>query len=223
MDNLSIVSITGLDATGKTTQARILRDKLREEGINSKYKWMGLKPRILKPVFEAYEMMVFGQERTKGKAESRIDAQQRTNHKKSLFSKPFVGKLYNFGITCDYLLTQNYSLQIQHRNTEILVCDRYLHDVIVDLSVILNEYDDFMDRYYFLQHLFPEPDMIFYIDLDPEVAYERKNDIPSLDYLTQRRKLYHDFANELDVVVIDGEQTIDEVGEAIYNEIIENH
>jgi hypothetical protein len=40
-------------------------------------------------------------------------------------------------------------------------------------------------------NLVPRPDIVYLMDVPEEIAFRRKNDIPSLAYLSNRRALYH--------------------------------
>jgi dTMP kinase len=73
-----------------------------------------------------------------------------------------------------------------------VVCDRYVFDTVVnDLGVHL-EYDarDVRLSLASIFRVLPEPDVVFLIDLPEEVALGRKDDIPHIDYLRERRELY---------------------------------
>jgi thymidylate kinase len=62
-----------------------------------------------------------------------------------------------------------------------------------------------------LLNIMPEPDLIFLIDLPSEIAYSRKNDVPHISYLSERRELYCSLKEKYDakIVILDGTNTPD--------------
>ena len=77
-------------------------------------------------------------------------------------------------------------------------CDRYIHDtVITDISANLG-YDSVQSNILIKTlSLVPKPDLIFYIDIPEEIAYSRKDDVPHINYLQVRKKLYDDLGDLL--------------------------
>ena len=69
-----------------------------------------------------------------------------------------------------------------------------------------------------IQKHLPKPNKIFFINIPEETAFERKNDIPSLDYLKIRSKYYKNLELEK-LASINGEKSIEEIQEIILKEI----
>ena len=63
---------------------------------------------------------------------------------------------------------------------------------------------------------------MFLIDIPEEVAFHRKSDIPSIDYLNVRRDYYLSIAKEYGMVILDGTKDKDELTEFIIK-IVENN
>lgn len=55
------------------------------------------------------------------------------------------------------------------------------------------------------------PDILFLIDLPEEIAHKRKDDVPSVDYLRDRRKMYLYIGNEYKMTILDGSMPLDEL------------
>jgi thymidylate kinase len=65
-----------------------------------------------------------------------------------------------------------------------------------------------------LLKLFPEPTVVFYIKVPPELAFARKDDIPSLEILYERDEEKQALLKELSVgqvVTLDGTRSIQEL------------
>ena len=57
----------------------------------------------------------------------------------------------------------------------------------------------------------PKPDIAFLIDLPEEIAYQRKNDTPSIGYLKERREIYLNIGNEYEMMILDGTKSLEEL------------
>ena len=60
---------------------------------------------------------------------------------------------------------------------------------------------------------FPKPDIVFLLDIPEEIAYERKDDVPSIEYLSDRRSIYLDVAERSGMRVLDGRKSVTELVE----------
>ncbi len=63
------------------------------------------------------------------------------------------------------------------------------------------------------------PAKCFYLDVPAEVAYQRKNDIVALQEIAPRVPLYQITASTLDMEVIDGTATQDEIAQLIQESV----
>jgi hypothetical protein len=123
------------------------------------------------------------------------------------------------------LMVLDYGLQVAPRLTmalrsaEIVIVDRYRHDVIIDLSAG----GDLGIAPRALRWLLPEPDLIIVLDVAEEIALGRKPDTPDLTYLEQRRQLYRRMAEGMPAaVLIDATDPPDVVSEGIFQAMITN-
>jgi thymidylate kinase len=69
--------------------------------------------------------------------------------------------------------------------------------------------------------LFPEPDMVFLLEISPEEAMKRKDDIPSIVYLEERHDLYFKFAELTRAIRVDATGSIDQVQSDIMDRLKE--
>jgi dTMP kinase len=108
-------------------------------------------------------------------------------------------------IVLDYFLSTVIKIKIPLMRGRNIVCDRYVYDLQADL---LRQHKR-TGR--ILRRLLPKPDKVFLIDLPEEVAFKRKNDVPSIDYLTQRRGGFLDLAKQYNMTVLDGSKPLKEL------------
>jgi thymidylate kinase len=65
-----------------------------------------------------------------------------------------------------------------------------------------------------LLKLFPQPTVVFYIKVPPELAYARKEDIPSLEFLYRTDGEKQEILKELPpdrVIMLDGTRPVEEL------------
>jgi dTMP kinase len=109
------------------------------------------------------------------------------------------------------------------RRGELVVCDRYTPSSLVYQGI---ECGETLPRS--LNSSFPAPELLIFLDLDPQIAQERLNNRPSLDifeYLTFQmavRERYHALLDEyrsagVRVEVIDASQSVTEVASQVWS------
>ena len=63
--------------------------------------------------------------------------------------------------------------------------------------------------------LFPTPNITFLVDLPEEIAYQRKDDVPSIGYLRDRRETYLHMGKECKMIILDGAMPLNELKSAV--------
>ena len=191
-----LVCFIGIDGSGKTTQAKALVRALEEHGIRSKYVWNRFEPRLTKPFMLAGKALFF---RGKGMLQNYAEY---SNTKKRLFQNPIIAILYQYLVLLDYLAQAVIHVRLPLLRGKNLVCDRYAHDTVADLAVDFGYSIKTTSRLNRLLYLLPKPDIVFLIDVHEEIAYQRKDDVPSIEHLKERREIY--LAMRKGVIMLDG-------------------
>ena len=83
-----------------------------------------------------------------------------------------------------------------------VICDRYVLDMLVDGMAGLHDRPGRMRLGFNLLRLFPRPDFAFFMDIDPEVAFKRKPDLPTLEDYVERLRLYRELSSLWGVTVV---------------------
>ncbi|ELZ31375.1 hypothetical protein C474_08737 [Halogeometricum pallidum JCM 14848] len=105
---------------------------------------------------------------------------------------------------------------------DYVVCDRYFYDTLLtDLSGdVIPEPQEAVDRYRMYSKLIPSPDFEFYVQIPPEVSLERKDDIPDIEYLRDRKRFYDVFAQAYGMSVLDGTRSQSDLCFTVTNAVL---
>ena len=204
-----LICFTGIDGSGKTTVAKKVTTFLKEKDLPATYVYGRLKLFIMKPlVFIGNKWFLKNYSITENYDEY-------TGKKKNLFSKhKFMLKVYLYILLLDYLLQLMIKIKIPVLLGKIVVCDRYIYDtVITDIAVDMNfskrQVISLLDKCFLL---IPNPNLTFLVDVNEEVAYSRKYDVPDERYLKDRRSFYLQIGRYYNnIVMINGNNKPEEV------------
>ena len=196
-----MISVSGLDGAGKTSIIQEVMKISSASNVPIKYFWCSYQLILLKPIVRPLQMFFLRKEnqfKDYNKYKKTID---------KLSGNTILAKTYASLTQLEYLLQVYMKIcfsQIFSKN--LIICDRYYYDVFVSLALTLSYNDDELIRKINnFSKLCPKPDVAYYVDIKEDVAYNRKNDIPSIQYLKQRRRLYLLLAQKYDMKILNGE------------------
>lgn len=207
-----LVVLSGLDGTGKSTQARILAEGLRENGIRSATIWNRWEPKLTGPIVSLARRVI-----SRSSDAPTADYERFTAGKRRRMRSPFRRALWQAMVWGEYAGQVHGRLRRAGIGRGVVVCDRFVYDTLVDIAINFSLGPDELDRitgHPFLS-LFPRPQLVFIIDIDPETGARRKSDGTPPAYLADRRPLYLAVAKRANAIVVDGNRSIDEVAAAI--------
>jgi thymidylate kinase len=200
---------TGIDGSGKTTQAKLLVDYLADSGLKSVYVWSRGE------VLAIRRFLLFMGRRAVGTSEREITNDQRSyqnyqSRKSKLMKYWPVRFLWSVLTQIEHLVQINRDIRPKIRQGYIVVCDRYLWDSTIDMAILNNKDQDSLlnNVNRFMWWLVPKPTITFFIDISPEEAVKRKNDIPSSEYVKRRAEFYRHLSTHVPFQLIDGCQDV---------------
>ena len=213
-----LICFTGIDGTGKTTLSKELVELLNKKGVKCKYVYARLNAYILKP-FILVGNSVF----LRGRNISENYSEYSNTKRRAIEKHSFLSSVYQRILLFDYVLQVFFKVKLPLIFGKNIVCDRYVYDtVITDLSVDMNYSRDMViSLLNKLLRFFPEPDIAFLIDVPEEIAYQRKDDTPSIRYLKDRRDMYLDVGKEYGMITLDGSKSLDELKNLIQKRVFE--
>jgi len=202
-----LICFVGMDGSGKSTLSRGLYEELKKRGYSVSYTWWlegenSLLRRLLRRVWRS------GYPNLKNNKGSTKEG------KKTVFSKIF-HTLWPRIVLLDYLrfgIIKVWFPKIMHN--KVVIFDRYIYDVILGLSREFNFEDGKKEKMLkIFSKLLPNPDLMFIIDVLPEVAYSRKKDeIKSLENARQIWGEYQRFYPSLNKITSGKILKIDNAG-----------
>ncbi len=220
-----MIVLMGLDGSGKTLQANLLAEWLASRGIRAEVIWMRGESYITAPLIRLGKAVLRGpRERKRGEGITERGTYERyTRSKQSMFRNPLLRSLWRSSTLIDHYISFRNALRRLPRDVTTIILDRYVYDSMIDIDSAFGSGGSETRRLLEsrLVRLFPEPDRVVLLDLPPEVAMQRKDDIPSVEYLESRRPVYHIIAERVGAAVVDATEPIDEVQAAIRREVEE--
>ena len=200
-----IICFIGIDGAGKTTLSRLISELLNKKGKNTRYVHLRFDSFIFKILIKLKRVII-----VRNLNPSIVEDYYKGLRIKSVvLPSKIVSLIYKWFILFDYYIQVLIKLLPYIRSDYIIVCDRYIHDTIVDLTIELKLSRKEALKLLNLSFKFiPKPDKLFIIDVPERTALARKNDIPSLQYLTLRRRLYLTLFKDFATCIVDGSRSL---------------
>jgi thymidylate kinase len=211
-----LICIVGIDGSGKTTLSNKVTDLLTQRNVRNKQIYLGWRNFNSAP----FKMIATLIKKGSGGSFNAAD-----NHRVTTQKIKHAG-FFKFAVMVDYCLTTISRMFIPLLTRTTVVCDRYFFDVLINTGVDLGESEQRICRsIYRWGHVFPKPALLILLDVPVEVAYERKDDIPAVDYLTEHRKIFLSLATKFGMIVLDGtrsSETLESVIRIKIDELLRN-
>jgi thymidylate kinase len=203
-----LITFSGVDGSGKTTQIDTLRDALHAAGLNTHLLtfWdnavVGMKYR------EAFVHRVYKSERgigAPGRPVNRRDKNMRGWHLTVARHLLYLLDAVN--------LRRVMAHERKRKAIDVIIFDRYIYDELANLDLHNRFSRGFLK---FARWIVPSPDLAYLLDADPAAAYERKPEYP-LDFMARCRQAYLDLAALLGTMTVIPDSTISQARFAVLN------
>src|SRR5438270_4829774 len=192
MQKPMLISFSGVDGSGKSTQIENLRSALHAAGLTTQLLafWdnvvVGVKYR------EGFVHKVYKSERgigAPGKPVNRRDKNMRGWHLN--ITRHFLYLLDAINL-CRVVARQ------RKTGAHVVILDRYIYDELSNLNMT-NPLSRAFIR--FMHAFIPRPDIAYLLDADPEAAYARKPEYP-VEFMKKCRRAYFDLAGILRTMTV---------------------
>ena len=200
-----LINIIGIDGAGKTTLAKSLARELQGKGLSVNYKYCQYFAKLLYPVKLIAKLSIMR------KTDEFKDYGGYNKTKKQTSSRhPTLANIYAGIWLVDYIIQVFFKIVIDLFLGKKLIIDRYIFDIAVNLSLTTNNNICYAKKIIdFFYKMAPSPDLVIFVDIPEEVAFDRKDDIQDVEYLRERRERYLALIDKYQIKVINGDQTQD--------------
>lgn len=186
-----IVAIEGIDGCGKTTQAKMLVDRLKKKGYETTY---------VRPIYVLLNLIRLDDKNSVSPRRVRV-----SNKKSSIMQRALMGLL-----SYPYALVTYIYMKLTSRN-KIIVCDRYFYQYFFDLFGSWSEK---------ILTFFPKADVTFFLDGDLDIFYSRMNSSLDAsvdrDYYINVINLYRGISQRYSFIQIDANLNKEAINNIIF-------
>lgn len=200
-----IICFMGIDGSGKTTLAKKLQTQLLKKNLFIKY--IHLDSIFVSNILNFYKKF--------SNKDMIISSSKNNNREKRSFKGLF---------WCTMLLLDNilfYLLNLlKFNDNNIIISDRYFYDSILSCFHI-NGINKRLIQLYL--NIFPKPGLIFFLDINPKIAFERKKE-GTLERLIFNRNCYLKFSSIFNhdrtkIIILNSNMNIKDLSELIEKEV----
>jgi len=215
---MKVISIIGIDGSGKTTLVRLLVKTYQSRGIKVTHIYGRFLPYIVKSFWDGLWRLFNPRKENNLNDANKYYHSVRISIKRRLFLNPLIIALYMATIVVDYIIQMKIKLHNIPKGIEVLLLDRYYFDtVIYDLVLPMGSAKSWklmIKLCIILSKLLPKPDKVIHLRILPATSFKRKHDT----VLTERE--VHELAFMYDalsitfkdvVTVVNAERPIKEV------------
>ena len=201
------IYITGADGTGKSTQAQLLLERLRRQGVRCRHVWLRF------PFFLSVPLLAYARWR----GFSWVEKHGSTRHGYWDFqSSPLLRALLPWSVLFDAALAAAFRIYWPLCTGRTVVCERFVLDMLVDLMVAFGS--RMMHRKMpgtFYRYLIPRRASIVILGLDATTIRQRRPDLKTDRRLESRLRAFHQLASDLGLARLSTERPVCAVQEQI--------
>ena len=196
------MAIEGVDGCGKTTQAKMLLDRLKKGG----YKVMYVQPVYL--LLNILTRLKYNDVTPISPRKTRTSQMSNSHKYRRTF---FPRKLFMGLLGYPYSLATYVFMKLYLRRNKMVICDRYFYQFFFDV------FGDWSEN---IIKIFPRPDIAFFLDGNLDLFYSRMNDTfdtsVGRDYYINVLNLYRKLSQKYGFVKIDANLNKEAINDIIF-------
>lgn len=201
---MKIISISGLDGSGKSTQIQLLKQLLESQGKRVFY-------------FHAIQFGIANKIKNFPSSKPTLNGRPSEYGTKSFYKKSvteascFQIWLRKIFLGIDICRFSKLVEKLKKEGYDYILTDRYFYDSLVNIEYLQKSTVTFKNK-------ITKPDIAIYLKTDPKqiMQRERKPD-QGMEYLKKKKEIFDKYAKEWNLKIINGNRTKEEVFEEIKN------
>lgn len=201
-----IIYLAGFDGTGKTTQAELVLEALRREGVPARYVWLRFPQYASLPILALSRLV--------GVTRYRVVAGQRVGQWEFERMR-WLAKLLLWCQVLDARIARSRRIDPHISRGEAVVLDRFVYDILVDIASAAADPRLLTSRAARLLCRVVDPACAVILDAPVDVVRSRRPDLAFDDGLVLRSMLYRQLATQLGLRTIEATQSPERVRDAV--------
>lgn len=191
-DRAMLVSFSGIDGAGKSTQIANLCDNLRAAGLKVQLITFWDDVAQLRSLREGATHKLFHGDQGVGSKEAPIRRRDKD------VRSPLMSLCRMAFYFLDALSLRRVANKAVHSKVDVVIFDRYMYDELANLNLARS-----VTKYYVqsIMKIVPKPEVSFLLDADPVVACARKPEYP-IEFLHMNRKVYLSLSQFIGGIII---------------------
>lgn len=187
-----LISFSGLDGAGKSTQIENLRERLLTAGLRVQLLTFWDDVVVMTRYREGFVHTVYGSEKGIGAPGKPVN--RRDKNVRAWYLTIARHALYLLDAVHLRMVVAN----ALKSGSDIVIVDRYIYDELANLPFEQRATRTFMRT---IEKIAPKPDIAYLLDADPEAAHKRKPEYP-VDFMHKCRAAYYRLAALLGTMTI---------------------
>jgi dTMP kinase len=208
-----LVGLSGIDGSGKSSQASWLADSLTALGVDVEVVWNDLLGSRALNLLAAPPKALL---RLAGNRDERLASYEESSPSSGVVAASAVRGTWSTVVTFANSLEQRILASGPVMRGRVVVFDRSPLDLAVRMQVLYRSNVQMQRR--LVRGAATRPDLAFLLDIPPEVSLARKDDIWSPSQLVEQATLYHELAPSFGVRRLDGQRPPEEIAAEIARE-----
>jgi thymidylate kinase len=217
-----IVTFSGLDGAGKSSQTTRLREALVREGIRAEIEWVpvAINPSIGHIKTAGKRLLGSLTRQRPGAGSGPADPAEADPGKRLVRRSALARHVWSTFVTLANVFSHWRSYLRHYRSADVVIFDRYALDTAVKLHTWYSEHGSVAFQEELIRRLSPQPLCSFLLDVPAERALARKVDKWDLPMLGRQAELYRREHARFGVLRLDGDRDIDELAAEVRDGVL---